>query len=213
MVSTNSEAELDPSSYPITRKTLQKPYKTDQDISSEPLPTNGSNVRFHVMSYNILADQLARCELHPGVSPSILDFKFRAPRIIQDIEQSDASLICLQEVDHIDDFYDNRLKSLGFEMVYGRRKPSPSDAQIEHHTIAIGYKPEVWTLVNSELVDLAEVKHWFDGPNQADYTCGNNFNAMFCTMLHKESLKKIVLANTHLEHDYIMEEPHVEVSS
>ena len=74
------------------------------------------------MSYNILADQLCHHNSAQfNTSKAICDFNFRGPRIIEEIAQSDASLICLQEVDHIDDFYDSRLQELGFTVVYARR--------------------------------------------------------------------------------------------
>ena len=78
----------------------------------------------HVMSYNVLADQLATLDYHPGQTKEMLDFSFRSTRIIEEIRQSDASLICMQEVDHIDDFYDAKLKELGFNICYGMREIS-----------------------------------------------------------------------------------------
>ena len=72
------------------------------------------------MSYNLLADQVCDAKRF-GTSEQICDFNFRGPRIIEEISQSDASLICLQEIDRIDDFYDPKLKELGFNVVYGKR--------------------------------------------------------------------------------------------
>ena len=74
------------------------------------------------MSYNLLADCLATPEYHPYQSSRLLEFSFRAPRIMQEIAQSGASLICLQEMDHIDDFYEPQFKELGFNLIYGKRK-------------------------------------------------------------------------------------------
>ena len=55
-----------------------------------------------------------------------MNFKFRSERIIEEIGSSPADIICLQEVDHIDDFYDEKLKKLGYNVVYGQRKPGPA---------------------------------------------------------------------------------------
>ena len=61
---------------------------------------------------------------HSHTTEQVLDFKFRGPRIIEEISQSQASLICLQELDMIDDYYEEQFKSLGFNMSYGARTPS-----------------------------------------------------------------------------------------
>ena len=76
------------------------------------------------MSYNVLADQLATPQFHPGQSMDILKFSFRSTRLIEEISQSDASLLCLQEVDHIDDFYEAKLNAIGFNIAYGMRELS-----------------------------------------------------------------------------------------
>ena len=117
------------------------------------------------MSYNILADQLATEEFQPMQQSHMLEFGFRAPRIIEEIRSSDASLVCLQEVDHIDDFYDGELKGLGYNVIYGKRE-NP-DERIprrggERHTIAIAYKTSDWVLIDKELIDLGQVSQWFD---------------------------------------------------
>ena len=39
-----------------------------------------------------------------------------------EISDSDASLICLQELDRIEDFYEAEFQKLGFNMVYGKRQ-------------------------------------------------------------------------------------------
>ena len=57
------------------------------------------------MSYNLLASYLAKPEWF-GCPGEILDFSFRAPRIIEEIKSSNASIVFLQEVDRISDYYD-----------------------------------------------------------------------------------------------------------
>lgn len=104
------------------------------------------------MSYNILADQLCSPNWFTYASKQVLDFKFRGPRIIEEIASSSASLLCLQELDRIDDFYDEKLKALGFNIVYGMREQKriyiPSGPEVENHTLAICYKAEEWVLID-----------------------------------------------------------------
>ena len=67
-------------------------------------------LKLHFMSYNLLADQCAQVFKFPYSGSEKLNFKFRSERIIEEIGSSPADIICLQEVDHIDDFYDEKLK-------------------------------------------------------------------------------------------------------
>ena len=80
-----------------------------------------------------------------------MNFKFRSERIIEEIGSSPADIICLQEVDHIDDFYDEKLKKLGYNVVYGQRKPGPA---FEHKATAICYKSDDWVLIDTEKIDF-----------------------------------------------------------
>lgn len=112
------------------------------------------------MSYNLLADGLDTADKGHKQSSDILDFKFRSPRIMQEIAQSDASLICLQEVNHIDDFYDSELKKLGYNIVYGARDQMEAEIP-DPHTIAIAYKSDEWVLIDDEQIDLNQVRRWF----------------------------------------------------
>lgn len=110
--------------------------------------------------------------------------------------------MCLQEVDHITDFYDENLRGLGFNVIYGQRKPSIlyPKSDLEHPTTAIAYKTEDWVLIDKELVDLGEVKRWF-GPSADDYTSGVNTSAILCLLQNQKSHKTIVLGCAHFEHD------------
>ena len=74
---------------------------------------NQNQSEIHVMSYNLLTSFYATQKSHPHASNEILDFNFRAPRIIEEIRGSDAQVICLQEVDMLD-FYVPQLQKLDF---------------------------------------------------------------------------------------------------
>ena len=105
------------------------------------------------MSYNLLADHMALPKYFPYASPQVLDFRFRGPRLIEEIGMSNASLICLQEVDQIDDFYEPQLKKLGFILVYGDRE------LFGMNTIAVCYKASEWVHIDTELFDLSDLAY------------------------------------------------------
>ena len=127
----------------------------------------------------------------------MLDFKFRGPRIIQEIASSDATLLCLQEVDRIDDFYDGELKQLGFNVVYGKREQPVMPDTPEKNTIAIAFKSSEWDLIDYELLDLGEVSQWI--PEAPEFK--KSKKGMLCILKNKRSRKTIILGNAHFEHD------------
>ena len=73
------------------------------------------------MSYNVLADRLASLSKFSHTTAPILHFDYRGPRIIEEIRQSKASIICLQEVDRVKDFYQPQLADLGMDLVHYKR--------------------------------------------------------------------------------------------
>jgi len=91
---------------------------------------------------------------------------------------------------------------LGFNVVYGNRKPSMKypNSGLEHPTIAVAYKTSDWVLIDKELVDMGEVTRWF-GPGIEDFTQGFNTCSILCLLQHQKSHKRIVLGATHFEHD------------
>ena len=58
-------------------------------------------------------------------------------------------------------------------MCYGARND-------DYHTIAIAYKASEWFLIDSELIDLGQVRQWFaKGDN---FPTSKNNNAMLCLL-------------------------------
>lgn len=95
---------LEAADYPVPTRYLRDATCVEIDEKGNTMRSSRANKLIHVMSYNVLADNLAKPEWF-GCSPQILDFEFRGPRVIDEIASSEASILCLQEVDRIDDFY------------------------------------------------------------------------------------------------------------
>ena len=157
--------------------------------------------QIHIMSYNLLASRLCSNQIFPYASDQVCDFKFRGPRIIEEIASSQASLICLQEIDQINEFYDEKLKNLGFNMVYGLREnkfDARLGAEVENHTIAIGYKADEWVLIDTEMVqfEYESMARVYPGlPTEMKPK-----QAMLCLFKHILSNETVVVGNTHFEH-------------
>ena len=69
------------------------------------------------MSYNVLADGLATTSMHFHASEKELDFKFRGPRVISEIAESSAGIVCFQELNQVEEYYEAELKKLGFALI------------------------------------------------------------------------------------------------
>ena len=76
----------------VERNFLRNPRLSLQTAALEK--SNPENI-LHVMSYNVLADRLASLRKFRHTTAPILNFDFRGPRIIDEIKQSRASIVCL----------------------------------------------------------------------------------------------------------------------
>ena len=47
----------------------------------------------------------------------MLEFDFRAKRIMQEIAESKAGIICFQEMNRIEEYYEKALKKLGYTLI------------------------------------------------------------------------------------------------
>ena len=67
-----------------------------------------------VMSYNMLADIYTNEHHGVNLNREHLDFRERSQVIMAEISQSDADIVCLQEMDHYEDVYGPLLESMGY---------------------------------------------------------------------------------------------------
>jgi len=70
--------------------------------------------KVNIMSYNLLACGLDRHNKFPYASEDVLNFWYRAPRIINEIQNSNADIVCLQEINHVADFYSPEMAKIGY---------------------------------------------------------------------------------------------------
>ena len=106
-----------------------------------PLTLSRTVIPLRVMSYNILAQPYATQRAFPYAFPEILDFNYRSPRIMQDLRQINADIVCLQEltVDGYDKFFKNELSLLGYSSDFFAKTRSivmSDDAQVDGCGIA-----------------------------------------------------------------------------
>ena len=116
------------------------PAQTAKNVTFE------QSTRVKVLTYNILAHEYTVKHHSPRYAYDldlVQDWQYRAERVMMEIENDMPDLLCLQEVDHFEEFYKYRLRALGykFEMVWRNGKDA----------LLIAYRKEF------KLLDKAEV--------------------------------------------------------
>ena len=89
--------------------------------------TNTKVIRF--MQFNILAEGLSAPPKYGGFvfSPKeCLEWGFRKFRVVEEIIKYDPDVLCLEEVDHFDDFLLPALKNFGYEGIFQPKTDSPT---------------------------------------------------------------------------------------
>lgn len=89
------------------------------------------SLKFTVLSYNVLAQHLLEehIYLYRNVETEALNWDKRAERILREVTNTYADILCLQEVqtDHYDTFYVPKLTAMGFKGVYKKRTGNKRD--------------------------------------------------------------------------------------
>ncbi|XP_008291596.1 protein angel homolog 2 [Stegastes partitus] len=131
-------------------KTLQRHW---EPCSSDLQPPGGSTMfDFSVMSYNILSQELLQdnAYLYRHCNPSVLSWEYRRPNLLAEIQQHNADILCLQEVQ--EDHYENQIKpalqALGYHCEYKKRTGKKPDG------CAVTFKTSRFSLLSSNPVEF-----------------------------------------------------------
>jgi mRNA deadenylase 3'-5' endonuclease subunit Ccr4 len=76
-------------------------------------------LRLRVACWNVLADCYSVGQT--GKSSQDLEFSFRKDKIKEILSNSNANILCLQEIDHYDDFYRPFMDEIGMQSIYHKR--------------------------------------------------------------------------------------------
>ncbi|KAI4795816.1 hypothetical protein KUCAC02_029629 [Chaenocephalus aceratus] len=120
--------------------------------STEPRPPGSSAAfDFSVMSYNILSQQLLQdnAYLYRHCPPAVLSWDYRRPNLLAEIQQHDADILCLQEVqeDHYEEQLKPALQALGYQCEFKKRTGSKPDG------CAVIFKSSRLSLLSSNPVE------------------------------------------------------------
>ncbi|XP_061853794.1 protein angel homolog 1 isoform X3 [Colius striatus] len=104
---------------------------SDQPCVLEQVSKNTPFFEFRVMSYNILAQDLVEQghDLYLHCHPDILNWNYRLPNLLQEIQHWNPDVLCLQEVqeNHYWEQLEPMFKEMGFACCYKRRTGTKTD--------------------------------------------------------------------------------------
>jgi len=150
-----------------------------------------------VMSYNIMAYNFTKIEWFPYCQPEFLHPKYRAPRILNEIEKVNADIVCLQECDHdlFSEFYKVNLEALGYNTIF---KPQSQNRIV---TNVIAYKKSLFKQERVLYLDLNE------DLGKLDESFNKHKEAYIVKLKQKSTGKDLIIVNTHLfwnpDHEYV----------
>uniref|UniRef100_T1J976 Endonuclease/exonuclease/phosphatase domain-containing protein n=1 Tax=Strigamia maritima TaxID=126957 RepID=T1J976_STRMM len=121
-----------------------------EPVVMDPLSYDGQE--FTIMSYNVLAQQLLELNsrLYVHCNQQILSWDYRKQRLLTELQNSDADILCLQEVqeDHYHEFFVPNMKQLGYDGIYKKRTGDKYDG------CAIFYKESAFSLDTWQAIEF-----------------------------------------------------------
>ena len=141
-----------------------------------------------VMNYNVLAYYFTKYEYFPYCNEAYLHVKYRAPRIVNEIEQVNPDILCLQECDFdlFSEYYLPNLEALGYICHY---KASSSNRIVIN---VVCYKRKAFTVEEEFKIDLN------DELTKRDEAFNKYKDATVMCLTHRPSGKRLIVVNTHL---------------
>lgn len=128
--------------------------KFGRELQQRKIRPPAQSLKFTVLSYNVLAQHLLEehTYLYRKADPEALDWNSRAERILREVRDNQADVLCLQEVqsDHYETFYVPKLTAMGFTGVFKKRTGDKPDG------CAIFFRDSKFELKNSISVEYCK---------------------------------------------------------
>ncbi|KAK7005817.1 Endonuclease/exonuclease/phosphatase [Favolaschia claudopus] len=163
-----------------------------------------------VISYNILCERAATTKMY-GYTPTwALAWDYRKNKVMQEVVESKADIVCLQEVDigQYEEFFSRHLTEMGYEGVYGaksRYKTMQDSDRRQVDGCATFFKKDRYQLVENHLIEFNAI-----AMQRQDF---KKTDDMFNRVLGKDHIgvivlledlvtgSRIIVSNTHLHWD------------
>ena len=105
-----------------------------------------------ILSYNVLAQAYAKPDIFNYCRPIALKWRYRRENLLHEIAFRNADILCLQEIDHYDDWWRPQLSAAGYDSNLTRRPRGLADG------ILIAWKRDQFQLHRSTNIDFNECK-------------------------------------------------------
>jgi mRNA deadenylase 3'-5' endonuclease subunit Ccr4 len=91
---------------------------------------------FTMMTYNVLAQSLIKRTWYPYCEKQTLTMKYRQECIMKELTYYLSDIICMQEVDYYEEWYQPQLQKLGYTTVYTK-------SEAKQHGCMIAFKKDM----------------------------------------------------------------------
>ncbi|XP_057338510.1 CCR4-NOT transcription complex subunit 6-like [Microplitis mediator] len=117
---------------------------------------------FSVMSYNVLSSSYAAPRMYPYCPKEYLDWETRGQSIINEINDYECDVICLQEVEMeaFLEFFSPKLETKGYIGIFAPKSRARTMSDTKRRLVdgcAIFWKTEKFTLVSQELIEFNQL--------------------------------------------------------
>jgi hypothetical protein len=105
-----------------------------------------------VLSYNVFSD--TKCSTLRYTTSK--KWEIRRVALIAEIKTYDADVLCLQDVDHFEDWWRVQLMVLGYDSVFKKRTQK---TELHYEGVAVAYKRDLFQLFKSVPINLNDAQH------------------------------------------------------
>ncbi|KAK0727469.1 Endonuclease/exonuclease/phosphatase [Lasiosphaeria miniovina] len=178
----------------------RKPIVVQEDVSQ-------NLERVKLLTWNILCDKYATTTLYGYTPTGALSWEYRKDRIIQEIRERDADILCLQEIatDVFRDFFSPELAQDDYKGIQWPRPKAKTMSEKDAQAVdgcAVFYKASKWILLDKQLLDYANIAiNRPDMKNQHDIfnrVMPKDNIGVICFFESRQTGARIIVANTHL---------------
>ncbi|KAK3995592.1 glucose-repressible alcohol dehydrogenase transcriptional effector [Cladorrhinum sp. PSN332] len=174
-------------------------------IIQEDVPSSLERVK--TLTWNILCEKFATASLYGYTPTKALSWDYRKMKILQEIRESDADILCLQEIatDVFREFFSPELAQDDYKGVHWPRPKAKTMAEKDAQGVdgcAVFYKASKWILLDKQLIDYANIA--INRPDMKNHH--DIFNrvmpkdniGLICFFESRQSGARMIIANTHL---------------
>ncbi|KAK4229785.1 glucose-repressible alcohol dehydrogenase transcriptional effector [Podospora fimiseda] len=174
-------------------------------IIAEDVPASLERVK--ILTWNILCEKFATASLYGYTPTKALSWDYRKEKILQEIRESDADILCLQEIatDVFREFFSPSLAQNDYKGVHWPRPKAKTMSEKDAQGVdgcAIFYKASKWILLDKQIIDYAnQAINRSDMKNHHDIfnrVMPKDNIGVICFFESRETGSRMIVANTHL---------------